>query len=98
MVRLRLRDRTRGQQGARGVVGDRKIGLVEDRLRILQQRQHVALLGDIAVGVLPALDAFGLVLLPQSGVILASRSSECHAECGDLLHIANPVEVVGSPI
>jgi hypothetical protein len=35
---------------------------------------------------------------PQSGPILASRSSVFHAEYGEGPNIAKPVEVVGSPI
>src|SRR6516225_123512 len=34
----------------------------------------------------------------QIGPILASRSSECQAECGDFENIAYPVELTGSPI
>src|ERR1700722_5342089 len=60
---LGLRDQGCRLQGP-GLVGDHfQIGFVEDRLLVLQQGQNVALLGDIAVDLLPAFDALLLVLL-----------------------------------
>src|SRR5580704_7715594 len=64
-----LRDEGR-LHGARDVRRHLEIGLVDDRLHILQQRDHIALLGDVFVHGLPAGDALRLVLLAPEGADL----------------------------
>src|SRR5690242_9329620 len=68
-ARVAIQDRRSGgrghqrrQQRAGHVLDDIDLLRVHDRLRILHQRQHIGLLGDVFVDRLPAGDALGLVL------------------------------------
>src|SRR5882757_11096234 len=66
LAALRRRDQL-WKNHAIGLRHDLQSLFVDDRLHVLEQRDHLALLGDVFVDGLPAGDPLGLILLAPQG-------------------------------